>query len=82
MGTDHQMPDDSEDGERGQSVGKGDPGPERHDRQDDRHTRFPKRPVQTVEQEEDPDQCIESAFDAQIADAFGYNSGLTRINEQ
>ena len=73
---------DPEDRERRQRIGKGDAGPERHDRQDDRHPRFPKRPVQSVEQEEDPDQCIESAFDAQITDAFGYNSGLTRINKQ
>ena len=68
---------DPENRESGQCVSKGYTGSERHDCQDHRHPRFSQCTVQSVEQEEDTDQCVESAFDAQIADALGYNSGFT-----
>ena len=73
---------DPENRESGQCISKGYTGSERHDCQDYRHPRFSQRTVQSVEQEEDTDQRVESPFNAQIPYAFGYAGGFALVDKK
>lgn len=63
-------------------IGESHPGAQGHDCEDHGHARLPESAVQPVEQEQDPDQRVESALDAKIPHTLGDDSALSGIDEQ
>ena len=82
MGTAHRSPQPRRMGYAERGVCKRNPRAERHDGEDDRHAGLPKRPVKSVEKEQDADQGVECAFDPQVADAFCDHGRLAGVDEK